>query len=146
MYQIAHKYSKIVGNKYNTSEYSEDIAQEVLLQVITKQGDVVENLDEKDALEMIKRYMMKAIRLTHGNQVPNKRLFSLDQKIGDDNKTLYDKIAGSDDVYEKVEAKEIEKVMIKKSETLISEIQEYIKTRNEKGRNNFMYNGKIWAN
>lgn len=76
-----HSHSHMIGKKLHTTSHSEDIAQEILIQLLDK-GDVVINFDEDTAVDVMRRWAKVAITHQHLALIKAKgKTVSLDEEI-----------------------------------------------------------------
>lgn len=89
---IFHSYSKKIGKVLHTTQYSEDIAQDMLIEALNR-GDIIENLGEEIGFEYLKRYFFRAIKYQHLNKLKLSKAMSLDEELGkNDKRERYSKI------------------------------------------------------
>ncbi len=76
-----HTHSHIIGKKLHTTAHSEDIAQEILIQLLDK-GDVVLNFAEDMAFDLMRRWAKVAVTHQHLSLIKSRRSnVSLDEEI-----------------------------------------------------------------
>ena len=84
---MSQQFSKRISRKYNFKSDIEDIASDVLINTIERRGDIVINSETDDeALELIKRYMLKVIKYKYIDKCKVRGTLSLDESINDDKK------------------------------------------------------------
>lgn len=57
--------SKTIAKNYKTVKYEEDIAQEIILEVIENRGDLEENFNGSEAVNYIMQYSLKRLKARH---------------------------------------------------------------------------------
>lgn len=76
-----HTYSRRIGKKLHTIAHSDDIAQEILIQLLDK-GDVVLNFAEDIAAESMRRWAQVAVTNKHLSLIrPKRSTLSLDEEL-----------------------------------------------------------------
>lgn len=123
-------YSKKMGRIYRAKQYADDIAQETILEIMQKQGGIVENLGE-DSIDALLKYAHTVIKrkyISHFKLCKEKRTLSLDGPIcaGESKKDLYSKVYKAKSIQEQLEENEERKRIkqyIHESDTPVSVIQ-----------------------
>ncbi len=84
---MSRELSKKMGKKYKFKSDTEDIASEALIYIIERKGDIVKNHEtEEEALEFMRRYMLKVIKYKYIDRCKVRGTLSLDETIDDDGK------------------------------------------------------------
>ena len=92
--QLSQSISANIGQPYKRKigEVIDDVASETLLGLMEKRGDLVKNSEtDEEAIEIIRRCMIKLIKYKYINMLKARGAVSLDKNIGSDRKkTRYD--------------------------------------------------------
>ena len=117
-----HKYSKQIGKKLHTGMYAEDFAQEAILWVIGKKGNIERNFEEGLALERIIKYAKINCKYMHFKIFSQKKVVSLDEGLSENGKiTRLKRVKSKGNVQDLVEKRE--KIEISEDDTPIIIIQ-----------------------
>ena len=120
-----HKYSKQIGKKLHTGMYAEDFAQEAILWVIGKKGNIERNFEEGLALERIIKYAKINCKYMHFKIFSQKKVVSLDEGLSENGKiTRLKRVKSKDNVQDSVEKRE--EIEISEDDTPIILIQRCI--------------------
>lgn len=125
--KLAHSFSKRVGNKLHLRQYSEDIAQKVLIHIIENYGAVIINLEEEIAESAIERLIKKIIKIEYLRYLKYSKTMevSLDENLNEKgNLTRYRRISTGENIQEEAEEKIGEETS--EQSTLIEVMQECI--------------------
>ena len=125
--KLAHSFSKRLVNKLHLRQYSEDIAQKVLIHIIENYGAVIINLDEEIAESAIERLIKKIIKIEYLKYLKYSKTMevSLDENLNEkENLTRYRRISTGENIQEEVEEKIGEET--NEQSTLIEVMQECI--------------------
>ena len=118
-----HKYSKQIGKKLHTGMYAEDFAQEAILWVIGKKGNIERNFEEGLALERIIKYAKSNCKYMHFRIFSQKKVVSLDEGLSEDGKiTRLTRVKSKENVQNSVEKRE-EEIEMSEDDTPITLIQ-----------------------
>ena len=119
-----HEYSKQIGKKLHTGMYAEDFAQEAILWVIDKKGNMERNFEEDLALERIIKYAKTYCKYMHFEAFCQKKVVSLDEVVAKDGRlTRLTRVKSKENVQNSVEKRE-EEIEISEEDTPITVIQQ----------------------
>ncbi len=130
---ISQQLSKMISKKYNFKSDIEDIASDVLINLIERKGDILRYSEtDNEALEHMKLYMSKAIKYKYITKCKVRGTLSLDESISDDKKRIrYDVVKAPQKT--EIDENEIQKTLDEKS---IGSIVKDMKKCYEKGMEN----------
>ena len=119
-----HEYSKQIGKKLHTGMYAEDFAQEAILWVIDKKGNMERNFEEDLALERIIKYAKTYCKYMHFEAFCQKKVVSLDEVVAKDGRlTRLTRVKSKENVQNSVEKRE-EEIEISEEDTPITVIHQ----------------------